>query len=102
MYVQIIPQSKFHTNMYAALVLFSFNQEEDLGNEEDENDPGNITELATDLIGDDEIEIENNDVNELSDKEKSDQYTEACKKTLAKVNNLPFPFLNVFILTFFQ
>jgi hypothetical protein len=38
-------------------------------NEEDQDEPGNSTEMAADLIGEDEIELENNNVNELSDKD---------------------------------
>ncbi|KNE89255.1 hypothetical protein PSTG_17288 [Puccinia striiformis f. sp. tritici PST-78] len=62
-----------------------FNQEGGGGDEEDEDEPGNSTELAAELIADDEIELENDDVNELSDEEETDRYTsESCKKTLAK------------------
>ncbi|PLW31893.1 hypothetical protein PCANC_22756 [Puccinia coronata f. sp. avenae] len=54
-------------------------------NEEDQDEPGNSTELAADLIGEDQIKLEKNDVNELSDKDKNNQYTfKSCKTTLAK------------------
>ncbi|KAH9450330.1 hypothetical protein Pst134EA_027039 [Puccinia striiformis f. sp. tritici] len=66
-----------------------FNQEGGGGDEEDEDEPGNSTELAAELIADDEIKLENDDVNELSDKEETNRYTsESCKKTLAKVKSV--------------
>ncbi|KNE96013.1 hypothetical protein PSTG_10704 [Puccinia striiformis f. sp. tritici PST-78] len=53
--------------------------------EEEEEDQVSNTELAADMIDDNEIELEAADVNELSDEEDSDKYTsESCKKTLAK------------------
>ncbi|KAA1131067.1 hypothetical protein PGTUg99_030313 [Puccinia graminis f. sp. tritici] len=60
------------------------NQDGDI-NQEDQDEPGSSTELAADLICEDEIELENDDVNELSDKDENDRYTsESCKTTLAK------------------
>jgi hypothetical protein len=66
-------------------------------NEEDQDEPGNSTELAADMIGEDEIKLENNAVNELSDKDANNQHTsESCKTTLAKVNTFPLPFYRCF------
>jgi hypothetical protein len=49
------------------------------------------------MIGEDEIKLENNAVNELSDKDANNQHTsESCKTTLAKVNTFPLPFYRCF------
>ncbi|KNE99912.1 hypothetical protein PSTG_06765 [Puccinia striiformis f. sp. tritici PST-78] len=50
--------------------------------------------LASELISDNEIELEDEDLKEMSDKDKDNQYTStSCKLTLAKVSDHLFMFL---------
>jgi hypothetical protein len=61
------------------------NYDDDNNGETEKEEP---LPLASNLIGDDEIELEDNDWNELSDEEKYDQYTsQSCKESLSKVSN---------------
>ncbi|KNF05305.1 hypothetical protein PSTG_01520 [Puccinia striiformis f. sp. tritici PST-78] len=58
----------------------------DSDQEDEENDPNNNnSDLATKLIGDEELELEIDDINDLSDEGENDVYTsESCKQTLGK------------------
>ncbi|KNE93304.1 hypothetical protein PSTG_13345 [Puccinia striiformis f. sp. tritici PST-78] len=63
---------------------FSRDEIGDGDEDEDENVDSNST-LAADLIDDDEIELETEDVDELSDEGEDDHYTsQSCRETLAK------------------
>ncbi|KNE92344.1 hypothetical protein PSTG_14244 [Puccinia striiformis f. sp. tritici PST-78] len=54
--------------------------------EDEENDPiNNDSDLAAELIGDEELELETDDINDLSDEGENDVYTsKSCKQTLGK------------------
>ncbi|KAH9463618.1 hypothetical protein Pst134EA_015704 [Puccinia striiformis f. sp. tritici] len=54
--------------------------------DEDNNNGGNNqNNVVSNLINDDEIELEDDDLNEMSDEGEDDQYTtQACRESLAK------------------
>jgi hypothetical protein len=67
---------------------------EGISGESDDDDNNGETDkeeplpLASNLIGDGEIELEDNDLNDLSDEEEYDQYTsQSCKESLSEVSN---------------
>jgi hypothetical protein len=58
-------------------------ENDDCNGETDDKAP-----LASNLIGDDKIELEKDDLNDLSDEEEGDQYnTQSCKESLSKLSN---------------
>ncbi|KAH9470965.1 hypothetical protein Pst134EA_004875 [Puccinia striiformis f. sp. tritici] len=59
-------------------------------NEDEDEDVDTNSTLAADLIDDDEIELETEDVEELSGKGDDDHYTsQSCRQTLAKLKKSP-------------
>ncbi|KAA1105873.1 hypothetical protein PGT21_022855 [Puccinia graminis f. sp. tritici] len=59
----------------------------DNNNEDDNEETDDDAPLASNLIGDDEIELEHDDLNDLSDEGEEDQYTtQSCKESLSKVS----------------
>ncbi|KNF06856.1 hypothetical protein PSTG_00171 [Puccinia striiformis f. sp. tritici PST-78] len=65
---------------------------DDEGNNEGKNDKYSVTDAtpATELVDQDNIELEENDVNNLSNEDKDNRYTSiSCKETLAKLKKSP-------------
>ncbi|KAA1104507.1 hypothetical protein PGT21_025403 [Puccinia graminis f. sp. tritici] len=59
----------------------------DNDNEDDDEETDDDAPLASNLIGDDEVELEDDDLNDLSDEGEEDQYTtQSCKESLSKVS----------------
>ncbi|KAA1109566.1 hypothetical protein PGTUg99_021926 [Puccinia graminis f. sp. tritici] len=57
----------------------------DNDNEDDDEETDDDAPLASNLIGDDEVELEDDDLNDLSDEGEEDQYTtQSCKESLSK------------------
>ncbi|KAA1137392.1 hypothetical protein PGTUg99_004302 [Puccinia graminis f. sp. tritici] len=57
----------------------------DNNNEDDDEETDDDAPLASNLIGDDEVELEDDDLNDLSDEGEEDQYTtQSCKESLSK------------------
>jgi hypothetical protein len=66
-------------------------------NEESDNEGVDDETLATNLVDREDIELEENNVNDLSDEDKDDCYTsDSCRQTLAKVR-VPFQLINMIL-----